>query len=69
MLEINENPSLDITIKRNLPSGEAIKEVSTSDRFIKTNIVTSAIKLMTQSSRKNRANVTKVGCFERILPP
>lgn len=43
VLEINENPSLDITIKKNLPTGEVVKDISPSDRFIKFNVVKSAI--------------------------
>ena len=68
ILEINENPSLVIEVKRNMPNGEVQKEISASDCFIKTEVLTSAIKLMTKKSRKTRHQIEQVGCFKRILP-
>ena len=48
VLEINENPSFDITVKKNLANGETTKEIGASDRFIKYKVLGSAIKLMTK---------------------
>ena len=51
MIEINEGPSMDIMVKRNLADGSLEKYESASDKFIKYKIMQGAIKLM----RKNVA--------------
>ena len=43
VLEINENPAMDITLKRNLPSGEIEKSIGHASKFILSNVVSSAI--------------------------
>ena len=59
---------MDITLKRNLPSGEVEKSIGHASRFILTNVVSSAIKLMTESDRSDRHLVERTGCFKRVLP-
>lgn len=67
MLEVNENPSLDIMIKRNKTDGSFEKTIGHADRYIKTQIISSAIKIMKKSPAK-RLEAESVGCFRRILP-
>ena len=67
VLEVNENPSLDIMIKRNMPDGSFQKTVGHADRFIKSQIIGSAIKLMKKKPNK-RLEAESIGCYTRILP-
>eukprot|EP00353_Schmidingerella_taraikaensis_P016768 CAMPEP_0185624068 /NCGR_PEP_ID=MMETSP0436-20130131/60337_1 /TAXON_ID=626734 ORGANISM="Favella taraikaensis, Strain Fe Narragansett Bay" /NCGR_SAMPLE_ID=MMETSP0436 /ASSEMBLY_ACC=CAM_ASM_000390 /LENGTH=149 /DNA_ID=CAMNT_0028266399 /DNA_START=1011 /DNA_END=1457 /DNA_ORIENTATION=+ len=55
-------------VKRNLPSGAFEKSIGHSDRFIKTQIIQSAIKLMRKAPSR-RLECDAVGCYHRILPP
>lgn len=68
VLEINENPAMDITLKRNMPNGDVEKTVGHASRFILLRVVSSAIHLMTKNKRSKRAQVTEEGCFKRIMP-
>ena len=60
---------MDITLKRNMPSGEVERSIGHASRFILLNVVQSAIELMSRSKRSLRHEFDRAGCFKRILPP
>ena len=63
LMEVNANPSLNMFLERELPSGESEKTLSELDKYVKTLVIADALRIVKSKEPRER-----VGCFERILP-
>jgi hypothetical protein len=62
-MEINSNPSFNMFLERDLPTGEVEKNVSDLDKYVKSKVVSEAIRIVT-----GQGNSENEGLFEKILP-
>ncbi len=63
LLEINANPSMNMYLERELPTGEREKTVSELDKHLKTLVLTDGIRIA-----KARKELDDLGCYEKLLP-
>jgi hypothetical protein len=47
LMEINANPSLNMFLERDMPNGEVEKTLSELDKYVKSKVVTEAIRIVT----------------------
>lgn len=45
-MEINSNPSFNMFLERDLPNGEVEKTISELDRYVKSKVVSEAIRIV-----------------------
>ena len=50
LLEVNANPSLNVYTDKELPNGDIEQTLSELDKYVKTQLVSDSIKVVTQSS-------------------
>lgn len=48
-MEINANPSLNMFLERDLPNGEVEKTLSELDKYVKSKVVSEAVRIVTVS--------------------
>ena len=48
-MEINANPSFNMFLERDLPNGEVEKTLSELDRYVKSKVISEAIRLVSVS--------------------
>jgi Tubulin-tyrosine ligase family len=49
LMEINANPSFNMFLERDLPNGEVEKTLSELDRYVKSKVISEAIRIVTVS--------------------
>ena len=67
LLEVNANPSLNVYSDKELPNGDIEQTLSELDKWVKTQLVSDTIKVVT-SSPEQLASMQEVGQLKKILP-
>lgn len=67
LLEVNANPSLNVYTDKELPNGDIEQTLSELDKYVKTNLVSDTIKIVSQSSEQLK-QLNELGLFKKILP-
>ena len=67
LLEVNANPSLNVYSDKELPNGDIEQTLSELDKWVKTQLVSDTIKIVT-SSNEQLAGLQEIGQLKKILP-
>ena len=67
LLEVNANPSLNVYSDKELPNGDIEQTLSELDKYVKTNLVSDVVKVVTLP-QDQLAATQEVGCLKKILP-
>jgi len=67
LLEVNANPSLNVYSDKELPNGDIEQTLSELDKYVKTNLVSDTLKIVTQPQDVYKGP-EEVGCLKKILP-
>ena len=66
-MEVNANPSLNVYNDKELPNGDIEQTLSELDKYIKCNLVSDTLKIITMPQQQLDAQ-EKVGWFKKVLP-
>ena len=67
LLEVNANPSLNVYTDKELPNGDIEQTLSELDKYVKTNLVSDCVKIVTLPHELAR-QITEQGFLKKILP-
>ena len=67
LLEVNANPSLNVYTDKELPNGDIEQTLSELDKFVKTNLLSDVIKVVTTPNEHHKS-LQELGCLQKILP-
>ena len=67
LLEVNANPSLNVYTDKELPNGDIEQTLSELDKYVKTNLLSDVIKIVT-TPHEQLKNVHEQGLLKKILP-
>lgn len=62
LLEVNANPSLNVYTDKELPNGDIEQTLSELDKFVKTNLLSDVIKVVTTPNDQQK-NLHELGCL------
>lgn len=63
---MNANPSLNVYSDKELPNGDIEQTLSELDKFVKTNLCSDVLKIVTHPQEQKSPD--EVGCMKKILP-
>ena len=62
LLEVNANPSLNVYTDKELPNGDIEQTLSELDKFVKTNLLSDTIKVVTTPNEHHKS-LQELGCL------